>query len=67
MSVREFLALNCNSEFLSVYLEGSDGFDWFDKKNIPEKIKNYKILRWKIDGNKEITIVVKGEIFADGF
>ena len=67
MSVREFLALNYNSEVLSVYLERSDGFEWFDKKNIPEKIKNYKILRWKIDGNKEITIVVKGEIFADGF
>lgn len=64
MLLKELLKLNYNGEYLSIYLDGTDGLDWFYKKHIPEAFKNYKVLNWKIDG-EDLHITIDGEIFAD--
>lgn len=67
MFLKEFLELNNNGVYLEIYLKGTDGFDWFYKRDIPDALKNRKILHWKVDGNYEdLTITIEGKIFADG-
>jgi hypothetical protein len=67
MLLKEFLELNCNGGLLGVFLTGTDGFDWFYKRDIPEALKNYKILHWRLDeAQEDLSITVEGKIFADG-
>lgn len=66
MLLKELLDLNCDGGLLGVYLTGTDGFDWFYKRDIPEALKNYKVLHWYVDGSEDLSITVEGEIFADG-
>ena len=66
MLLKEFLDLNANDDCLGIYLDGTDGFNWFYKKDIPNALKNRKIRYWKTDGNEDLTITIEGKIFADG-
>ena len=65
MTLREFLEFNINDELLSVYIEGSDGFTWSYKKDIPDGLKNRKVLWWHMC-KEDLNIFIEGEIFADG-
>lgn len=66
MLLKEFLELNWNCGLLGVFLTGTDGFNWFCKRDIPEALKNYKILHWRIEIRGDLSITVEGKIFADG-
>lgn len=67
MLLKELLELNCNGGLLGVFITGTDGFDWFYKRDVPEALKNYKVLHWRVDGNQEdLSVNVEGKIFADG-
>lgn len=65
MLLKEFLELNTNDTYLGIYLEGTDGCDWFYKKNIPDGFKNRKVLAWNID-EEDLVILIEGQIFVDG-
>lgn len=65
MLLKEFLELNTDGVYLEIYLEGTDGCDWFYKKNIPDGFKNRKVLAWSVD-NEDLVILIEGQIFADG-
>ena len=65
MLLKELLELNTDGAYLEIYLEGTDGFDWFYKKNVPDGLKNRKVLAWSIE-QEDLNITIEGEIFADG-
>lgn len=67
MLLKEFLELNYNNDYIDIYLEATDGFDWFYKNNIPTNLLNRKIISWRVDGEfGGFTIEIEGKIFADG-
>ena len=64
MLLKEFLELNRNGGLLGFFLTGTDGWDYFYKRDIPEAFENYKVLYWRVDVYQEdLSVAVDGKLF----